>query len=65
MDCVSAVAKQVSHDNSKATKDPVNSVNQPQGPQYPTMRRPSSVIGDGGCADPRWVASFTKVSFVN
>lgn len=29
------------------------------------MRWPYSVIGDGGCTDPRWVASFTKVSFVN
>lgn len=66
-DCVSAFAKQVSHnDISKATKDPVNPVNQPQGPQHPTKRWPYSVIGGwGGCADPRWVASFTKVSFVN
>lgn len=29
------------------------------------MRWPYSVIGVGGCVDPRWVASFTKVSFVN
>lgn len=65
-DCISAAAKQVSHnDISKATKDPVNPVNQPQGPQHPTMRWPYSVIGTGGCTDPRWVASFTKVSFVN
>lgn len=29
------------------------------------MRWPCSVTADGGCTDPRWVASFTKVSFVH
>ena len=35
------------------------------GTPHPTMTWPYSVIGAGGCTDPRWVASFTKVSFVN
>lgn len=33
--------------------------------EHLTMTWPYSVIGAGGCTDPRWVASFTKVSFVN